>query len=530
MKVSFLMPVYNKEAYVAEAIMSFVNQSHRDRELIIIDDASTDGTKQVCEFMASKHKNIHYYENLKNMGVAYSRNLARQFASGDIICVLDADDIAYIQRASIVNKFFTINKDIDIMYGAVHIIDISGNVKGTKSPTDFSIIKAKETNEITHSSVAFRKSVDISYRKDANFIDDWYFYLDCYSAGYKFGKVDIIIGAYRMEPDGLTYQGGMMKKSKEKLKDALRKEFKDFEQDLTDIMKKSSPQKERIRLILKDVPSTISVENDCCTVTENMLQLFYEKYKNMFMLQKESTDKKIEILQSLSCKLYEILEKIAPVDEYTKNKGQLQKLCESLFEKRKVDKKILRDLFQSKVPDAPCGLHKTTTSKMALPRTPLATSHQTKVLDVGCNGGYIMSSLLKKDCSVIGIEKAENLIKICQLKGLDVRNIDIFDTEQLNALGLFDRIILGDILEHYKKDLTYKLVANFLNMLTKNGKLIITVPYKYGNYSTKFTSAHVDNYSSENFRKLLPSKEIKSMPICVDDYAVPYWEKVVISK
>jgi len=66
-KVSVIMPVYNTEKYLSEAIKSILNQSYRDFEFIIVDDFSTDTSYKICEEYAKKDDRIRLYRNEKNM-------------------------------------------------------------------------------------------------------------------------------------------------------------------------------------------------------------------------------------------------------------------------------------------------------------------------------------------------------------------------------------------------------------------------------------------------------------------------------
>ncbi len=88
--VSVVMPAYNCEKYIAQAIASVLKQNV-SLELLIIDDASTDGTRKQIEPYLSDER-IIYTVNEKNCGVAVSRNRGVSMARGKYIAFLDADD------------------------------------------------------------------------------------------------------------------------------------------------------------------------------------------------------------------------------------------------------------------------------------------------------------------------------------------------------------------------------------------------------------------------------------------------------
>lgn len=89
--VSIIMPAYNCERFIAEAIRSVLSQTYTDWELIIVDDCSTDNTAQIVASFDDTR--IVYQRNEKNMGAALTRNKALQIAKGHYIAFLDADDL-----------------------------------------------------------------------------------------------------------------------------------------------------------------------------------------------------------------------------------------------------------------------------------------------------------------------------------------------------------------------------------------------------------------------------------------------------
>ena len=74
MKVSVIVPVYNVEAYLSKCIDSLVNQTLKDIEIILVNDASEDNSKEIIEKYMKKYKNIKYFEK-ENGGQGSARNL-----------------------------------------------------------------------------------------------------------------------------------------------------------------------------------------------------------------------------------------------------------------------------------------------------------------------------------------------------------------------------------------------------------------------------------------------------------------------
>lgn len=94
--VSIIMPSFNTANFISLSIASVINQTYTDWELIIVDDCSTDNTKEVVSQFNDKR--IRFYNNLCNSGAAISRNKAISLAKGEWIAFLDSDDIWHPQK------------------------------------------------------------------------------------------------------------------------------------------------------------------------------------------------------------------------------------------------------------------------------------------------------------------------------------------------------------------------------------------------------------------------------------------------
>ena len=156
--VSVLMPVYNGEPYLREAVESILNQTFTDFELLIIDDASTDRSPEIIR--SYQDPRIRVIRNPTNRGVAYSRKKGLELAVGEYVAVLDADDVAFNDRLQIQADFLDANPDICLVGSVYEVIDEDGEVKFTQEvPTDPLTIRWKLLfgNQIGHSTVMFRR-------------------------------------------------------------------------------------------------------------------------------------------------------------------------------------------------------------------------------------------------------------------------------------------------------------------------------------------------------------------------------------
>lgn len=111
-RVSILMPVYNNELYVAEAIESMLNQTFGDFELIVLDDCSSDNSQDVVESFTDNR--IIYHRNEKNLGLANNLNVGLDLAKGEFIARMDGDDISLPTRLETQVNFLDLHSDIDL--------------------------------------------------------------------------------------------------------------------------------------------------------------------------------------------------------------------------------------------------------------------------------------------------------------------------------------------------------------------------------------------------------------------------------
>jgi len=91
--VSIITPSYNAEKYIEETILSVINQTYTNWELIIVDDISTDGTLEIIKDFSAKDSRIKWYELNEKGGASIARNMAIRESSGKYIAFLDADDV-----------------------------------------------------------------------------------------------------------------------------------------------------------------------------------------------------------------------------------------------------------------------------------------------------------------------------------------------------------------------------------------------------------------------------------------------------
>ncbi|MBI5663323.1 MAG: glycosyltransferase [Ignavibacterium album] len=127
MKISVILPVYNAEKFISESIKSILFQSYTKFEFIIINDGSTDRTREIIEsFSDPRIKFI----NKQNTGLVDTLNYGIRISSGELIARMDADDIALPNRFALqINQF---RKNTAVLGGQFNILTEDGTIKKGK--------------------------------------------------------------------------------------------------------------------------------------------------------------------------------------------------------------------------------------------------------------------------------------------------------------------------------------------------------------------------------------------------------------
>ena len=126
--VSIIVPVYNVEKYIYECVDSLLNQTYRDIEIILVDDASPDACPSICDEYALKDTRIKVIHK-ENGGLSDARNAGLDIATGDYVLFVDSDDyldLDFYERLYDNAKIY----NADIAIGGIKIIDAASNKLG----------------------------------------------------------------------------------------------------------------------------------------------------------------------------------------------------------------------------------------------------------------------------------------------------------------------------------------------------------------------------------------------------------------
>ena len=127
--ISVLMPVYNSEKFLLETVQAVINQSYINWELILVDDGSTDNSKEICTKLMNDDKRIKYIFQ-ENLGVSHTRNVALENAQGKYIVFVDSDDLIHEDYLKIlINSIEKNNSDISVCNFIERKISNTGKVE-----------------------------------------------------------------------------------------------------------------------------------------------------------------------------------------------------------------------------------------------------------------------------------------------------------------------------------------------------------------------------------------------------------------
>jgi len=123
-KVSVIIPAYNCERYIREAIDSVLSQTYKDFELIVVNDGSQDRTAEVVKQYGSKVRYLYQ----SNSGQARAKNVGCGYAQGEYLAFLDSDDRWYPNKLDAQVKAMEKNPNVGLVYSDVDLIDEEGRL------------------------------------------------------------------------------------------------------------------------------------------------------------------------------------------------------------------------------------------------------------------------------------------------------------------------------------------------------------------------------------------------------------------
>ena len=208
-KVSLIMSVYNGEDYLSEAIDSVINQSFADWEFVIINDCSTDTTGEILARYEAQDSRIKVHTNELNLRLPSSLNKALQYANGEYIARMDADDICLPNRLEKQVEFMEQNPDVAL--SSCRFMTLKNGVissGGCGGKSDAESIKALllVTNPILHPGIIAKSEAikNLGYDKNFTCTEDMELWTRFVLADYKVQILSEYLMIYRLHDKQIT--------------------------------------------------------------------------------------------------------------------------------------------------------------------------------------------------------------------------------------------------------------------------------------------------------------------------------------
>ena len=210
-EISVIMPVYNGEKYLIEAIDSILNQTYINFEFIILNDGSIDRTEEII--LSYDDSRIVYVKNEENLQIVKTLNIGITLAKGKYIARMDADDISYPERLKKQYEFLEEHSNVSVL-GTERVVinewgkvQLSANIVPlTPKICEWTILFYSPT---IHPSTMMRKEdiLDIGgycAKKEVEYVEDLKLWVDLIEKGYKIMNLSEPLIKYRVHSTSTT--------------------------------------------------------------------------------------------------------------------------------------------------------------------------------------------------------------------------------------------------------------------------------------------------------------------------------------
>lgn len=458
--VSIIIPAYNVEKYITEAVDSALAQTCKNIEVIVVDDGSTDGTKKVLSSYVGKNQIRYIYQS--NKGLSGARNTGMRAAKGEYIAFLDADDIFLPDKVQRQIDYLKLHPECDVCYCDIwHFYDEEPQ-KMFKLNYDYhsreSVFrKLLLKNFINPLSVVIRKATAEKYgyfNEDMRRSEDWDYWVNLAWQGARFCFLAEILAKYRIRKGSLSYSWSSEIQRKETSLDIFRR------------LKNKMTAEERFRYGIYPI------------ILFHWLKLQYAKIADRFF-----PLRKIHyFIQSRRLRSFSEDSLISKIRLFLKNYPRLRYLIRyARWQMKRVPLvgNLIINLERSFVfsyaeerytPESPFSdgtdFHKR--AKIILPLV------RGNVLDLGCGYGYLTELMAEKEevRSVIGIDKIKDFRRFhSKIKFISA---DITKLKKLE--GKFDFVVAAEFIEHIEEYNLEKLLFLVQKLLVPDGLFIGTTP------------------------------------------------------
>jgi glycosyltransferase involved in cell wall biosynthesis len=206
--VSVIMPCYNHAQFLEESISSILSQTHQDLELIIVDDASSDSSRDIVHSYATVDPRVKAVWHTDNKGVATARNCGIAESTGDYIAFCDADDAWEEDKLLTQLNCIQVDGNVDFVFTDAKIINEVSQPTGYYFSTlhpkaherSNTFLELCVSNFINTSSVLFRRTClnnATPFKTEFEYLEDWIYWMQL-SVHYQFYYIEKPLVRYRI--------------------------------------------------------------------------------------------------------------------------------------------------------------------------------------------------------------------------------------------------------------------------------------------------------------------------------------------
>lgn len=212
--ISFIIPSYNRNAYLTQILDSVISQDYKDIEIIVVDDNSSDETETTMLHYTTKYSFIHYHRNNKNMGCGFNRGFGFNQSKGEYVVFADDDD--YYTDNAFLNKFLQVFKqydDLAFVSGLTTILiektgetkKLDMNIRGYIEKSDYLQNFSFKYNkpQSTFPTIFKRNALELAGVAKMEMVNDVSIYMRTLLYGSAY-IMDEVVGVYRIHDNNIT--------------------------------------------------------------------------------------------------------------------------------------------------------------------------------------------------------------------------------------------------------------------------------------------------------------------------------------
>jgi glycosyltransferase involved in cell wall biosynthesis len=205
-KISIVVPVYNAYNFIEESLLSIIDQDYLNKELIVIDGGSSDGSLDII----NKYKDdINIIVSETDKGLSHAVNKGLMAATGEYVCWLNADD--YFKGAALSNvaNYLAEHRNVDLLYGNADQVDVDGKLLSSHGAIPFDMDKLLHNRCYIPCQATFFRRSALAYiglfDSSLQWNMDWDMWKRFAVAGYKLSFLNKNIAAWRIHDTSISY-------------------------------------------------------------------------------------------------------------------------------------------------------------------------------------------------------------------------------------------------------------------------------------------------------------------------------------